>query len=63
MSRFLHKMLSRTYKLCGDGFIDSTSHEFSLNENAVLSYSTTQKAIVSKLFTEPPSCSVLCKVF
>lgn len=56
-------MLSRTYKLCGDGFIDGTSREFSLNENAVLSYSTTQKAIVSKLFTEPPSCSVLCKVF
>lgn len=63
MSRFLRKMLSHTYRLYGDSFIDKTWCEFSLNENAALSYSTTQKAIVSKLFMDHPSRSVLCKVF
>lgn len=49
MYRYLHN--THTYQIYADGFVDSSSHEFSHNENAVWSYSTTQKLIVSKLFT------------
>lgn len=48
MNRYLHN--THTYQIYADGFVDSTSHEFSYNENVLLSYSTTQRLIVPKLF-------------
>jgi len=52
-------MLSHTYEIYGGRLVGNTSHEFSHNENAVLSYSTTQKVIMSKLLT---NSLLLCPV-